>query len=82
MRFAKILRRPRLRPGLAVVAAAFLLAACENAPIDRRTQGQLLGGAAGAAVGSTIGGGSGNIVATGAGAVLGAIVGGNLADRY
>lgn len=70
----------RRRPALALLAGAFLLAACENAPIDKRTQGQIVGGVAGAALGSTIGGGSGRLVATGAGAVLGAIVGGKVAE--
>lgn len=63
------------------LAGALCLSACEGVPIDQRTQGQILGGATGAVLGSTIGGGSGRIVATGAGAVLGTIVGGNIADR-
>lgn len=69
------------RSRLAILAAATLLAACENAPIDKRTQGQIVGGVAGAAIGSTIGGGSGRVVATGAGAVLGTMVGGAVAER-
>jgi uncharacterized protein YcfJ len=76
MRLDKVL----LRPFVAALAAATLVAACENAPIDRRTQGQLVGGAAGAALGSTIGSGSGRVVATGAGAVLGTMVGGAVAE--
>lgn len=66
---------------VAVLSAAFVFSGCESVPIDQRTQGQVLGGATGAVLGSTIGGGSGRIVATGAGAVLGTIVGGNIADR-
>ncbi|MEM1314470.1 MAG: glycine zipper 2TM domain-containing protein [Pseudomonadota bacterium] len=75
-------RRVSKRP-LAVAAsllALTALAACENAPIDKRTQGQIVGGATGAAVGSLFGSGSGQAVAIGAGAVAGAIVGGNVAD--
>jgi outer membrane lipoprotein SlyB len=65
----------------AALAAALALSACENIPIDQRTQGQILGGATGAVLGSTIGGGTGQIIAVGAGAVLGTVVGGNIADR-
>lgn len=61
--------------------AALGLAGCENVPIDKRTQGQVLGGATGAVLGSAIGGGTGQIVAVGAGAVLGTIVGGNIGER-
>jgi outer membrane lipoprotein SlyB len=64
-----------------LIASALLVSACENAPIDRRTQGQIVGGVAGAALGATIGGGTGQLVATGAGAVLGTIVGGAVAER-
>lgn len=77
MRFSHILRRPVL----AAVAAVALLSACENAPIDKRTQGQIIGGATGAVLGSTIGGGTGRLVATGAGAVLGTMVGGSVGER-
>ena len=65
----------------AALGALLALAACEGVPIDQRTQGQILGGATGAVLGSTIGGGSGRVIATGAGAVLGTMVGGNIADR-
>jgi len=71
----------RRRAGVAAALGALaLLAACENAPIDKRTQGQVIGGVTGAAVGSLFGGGSGQIIATGAGAVAGTIIGGNVAD--
>lgn len=63
------------------LSGALALSACESVPIDQRTQGQIIGGATGAVLGSTIGGGSGRLVAVGAGAVLGTIVGGNIADR-
>lgn len=66
-------------PLLAVAALA--LSACENAPIDKRTQGQILGGVTGAAVGSAFGAGSGQALAIGAGAVLGTIAGGNIGER-
>ncbi|MGF1658755.1 MAG: glycine zipper 2TM domain-containing protein [Rubrimonas sp.] len=72
----------RLTRGAGLALAALLaLSACEGVPIDQRTQGQILGGATGAVLGSTIGGGTGRVVATGAGAVLGTMVGGNIADR-
>ncbi len=61
------------------LAAITLLAACESAPISKETQGQIIGGATGAAVGSLFGGGTGRIVATGVGAVAGSIVGGEVA---
>lgn len=64
---------------LALVLLA--LAGCESAPIDQRTQGQVLGGATGAVLGAQIGGGSGQVVATGVGAVLGTMVGGNIGER-
>lgn len=74
--------RTTFLPRLALAAAACLaLAACEGVPIDKRTQGQILGGATGAVLGSTIGGGTGRVVATGAGAVLGTMVGGNIGER-
>ena len=65
----------------ALVAAAVLLAGCENAMVDKRTQGQVIGGVAGAALGSTMGSGSGRLVATGAGAVLGTMAGGAVGER-
>ncbi|MEO0682088.1 MAG: glycine zipper 2TM domain-containing protein [Pseudomonadota bacterium] len=73
-----MIRRP-----LGYVAGAALVAlaaGCSNVPIDEKTQGQVIGGVTGAAVGSLFGGGSGQIVATGAGAVVGTIVGGRLAE--
>ena len=67
-------------PALLALAVLGLLA-CEGVPIDKRTQGQVLGGATGAVLGSTIGGGTGQLVAVGAGAVLGTMVGGNIGER-
>ena len=49
----------------AAALALLALAGCSGVPIDKRTQGQVLGGVTGAAVGSLFGGGSGQIVATG-----------------
>ena len=64
----------------AAALALLALAGCSGVPIDKRTQGQVLGGVTGAAVGSLFGGGSGQIVATGVGAVVGTIAGGEIAD--
>ena len=61
---------------LAFVAILFLVAGCEN--YDRGTKetgGTILGGVGGALLGSQIGGGSGQIVATAAGTLLGAWLG-------
>ncbi|SFI51384.1 glycine zipper 2TM domain-containing protein [Albimonas pacifica] len=68
---------PARLAALALALAA--LAGCSNVPLDKQTQGQILGGVTGAAVGSLFGGGTGRIVATGAGAVIGTIAGGELA---
>ncbi len=70
-----------LESAAALICALFALSACEGVGIDKRTQGQVLGGATGAVLGSTIGGGTGRIVATGAGAVLGTMVGGNIGQQ-
>jgi len=64
----------------AAVVAALMLTGCAGVPLERRTQGTLLGGATGAALGSLFGGGTGRIVATGVGAVVGAIAGAEIAD--
>ncbi|TVQ53576.1 MAG: glycine zipper 2TM domain-containing protein [Rhodobacteraceae bacterium] len=72
---------PALRRAVVIAGAALALAACETAPIDQRTQGQIIGGATGAILGAQIGGGSGQLIATGAGAVLGTMVGGNIGQR-
>lgn len=71
-------RRMRLMTAALVLA---MLAGCASVPVDRRTQGAILGGATGAALGSLFGGGSGRVVATGVGAVVGAIAGSEIADR-
>lgn len=66
---------------VAAALAVLTLASCESVPLERRTQGAILGGATGAALGSLFGGGSGRVIATGVGAVVGAIAGSELADR-
>lgn len=65
----------------AAILAVAMLTGCAGVPVDRRTQGAVLGGATGAAIGSLFGAGTGRIVATGVGAVVGAIAGSELADR-
>ena len=71
----------RGRAGWAAAAvAAMMLTGCAGAPMERRTQGTIIGGATGAALGSLFGSGTGRIVATGVGAVVGAIAGGEIAD--
>lgn len=71
----------RIAPAAALIGAFLALSACEGVGIDKRTQGQVLGGATGAVLGSTIGGGTGRVIATGAGAVLGTMVGGNIGEQ-
>jgi uncharacterized protein YcfJ len=66
---------------IAAIAALMTLASCESLPVDRGTQGAILGGATGAALGSLFGGGTGRVVATGVGAVVGSIAGSNIANR-
>jgi outer membrane lipoprotein SlyB len=69
------------RIGLAAaVVAALTMAGCAGGPMERRTQGAILGGATGAALGSLFGSGTGRIVATGVGAVVGSIAGSEIAD--
>jgi len=70
----------RIGWAVALIAVA-VLSGCAGGPVDRRTQGVVLGGATGAAIGSLFGAGRGRAVATGLGAVLGAIAGSELADR-
>ena len=68
--------------GATVAMLAFAAVAdCATTPEGQKLQGQLIGGATGAALGSMVGGGNGRVVATGAGAVMGTVVGGNLATR-
>lgn len=57
------------------------LTACATTPEEKKMTRQIVGGAAGAAVGSLFGSGTGKAVAVGAGAVLGTIVGGKVGDQ-
>ena len=58
------------------LSALLLLAACENGNHEnKQTAGTILGGLAGAVVGSQIGGGSGRLAAVAAGALLGGFIG-------
>ncbi|MEM6743815.1 MAG: glycine zipper 2TM domain-containing protein [Pseudomonadota bacterium] len=71
-----------MKRSVSAVAALLVLgvlSGCAN--VDRRTQGQIIGGATGAAVGSLFGSGSGRTLAVGAGAVAGSIIGGAVAER-
>ncbi len=52
-----------------------LIASCADDPNRKQNMGTILGGATGALIGSTLGGGDGNLVAIGAGAVAGAFIG-------
>jgi outer membrane lipoprotein SlyB len=68
----------------AVSLATLLLAGvagCATTPEGQKLQGQLIGGATGAALGSMVGSGTGRVVATGTGAVLGTVVGGKVASQ-
>lgn len=58
-----------------LVSSGLLLMGCEHMG-PKQTIGTIGGGAAGALIGSQIGGGSGRVVATGVGAVLGSMAGG------
>ena len=55
----------------AISLCALTLAGCNSMP----SQGEMLGGVAGAVVGSRFGGGSGRLVATGVGALVGSSIG-------
>lgn len=59
------------------LVALFLVALTTSSCLEnpKETGGALLGGAGGALIGSTIGGGSGRLVAVAAGAILGSIAG-------
>jgi uncharacterized protein YcfJ len=70
-----------IRAAFVAAIAIATAAGCATTPEGQKLQGQLIGGATGAALGSMVGGGNGRVVATGAGAVMGTVVGGNLASR-
>ncbi len=63
------------------VSAALTACSGQEAKLDKSTTGQVLGGVAGAAAGSQVGGGSGQTVAIVAGALLGSVVGERIGAR-
>ncbi|MBK1698731.1 RT0821/Lpp0805 family surface protein [Rhodovibrio salinarum] len=66
----------RLKTAIVLVIAAFGLGACEGNNVGpKQTVGALGGAVLGGFLGSQVGGGSGQLWATGAGAVLGALAG-------
>ncbi len=67
---------PRLIPAILVLATALGLSGCEGSNVGTKQAVGTVGGAVlGGFLGSQIGGGSGQLWATGAGAVLGALAG-------
>ncbi len=60
---------------ISLLIVASLLSSCADDPNRKENMGTILGGATGALIGSTLGGGDGNLVAIGAGAVIGAFIG-------
>jgi outer membrane lipoprotein SlyB len=74
-------RNQRIRVASVAVLAVATVAGCATTPEGQKLQGQIIGGATGAALGSMVGGGRGQIVATGTGAVLGTVVGGKIASQ-
>ena len=70
-------------PATFTLAGVLGIVGCANmTPQEKKLTGQIAGGVTGAAIGSLIGGGTGQAVAIGAGAVLGTVLGGNVAERY
>ncbi|MBO6785146.1 MAG: glycine zipper 2TM domain-containing protein [Alphaproteobacteria bacterium] len=65
----------RIKAIAPLVAAAMLLAACAQDGSQNQTAGTIVGGIAGAVLGSQVGGGSGRIVATAVGTLAGALIG-------
>lgn len=72
-------RKPALFGILLVLLAS--VTSCSQSYMDRQARGQILGGVAGAAIGSLFGSGTGKAAAIGAGAILGTIAGGSVARR-
>jgi surface antigen len=66
-----MMQRKALAP---LAAAALILAACEDAG-RKETAGTVVGGVAGAVLGSQVGKGSGQIIATAVGTLAGAMIG-------
>jgi surface antigen len=65
----------RLKAVTVAVLVTFGIAACESDPGPKQTGGAVVGAIAGGLLGSTIGKGSGQVVAIGVGALLGGIIG-------
>jgi len=66
------MQRKALAP---LAAAAIILAGCTDDAGQKETAGTVLGGVAGAVLGSQVGGGSGRIVAVAVGTLAGAMIG-------
>jgi surface antigen len=58
-----------------LAAAALIVAACTNDAGQKQTAGTVIGGVAGAVLGSRVGGGSGRLIATAVGTLAGAMIG-------
>ncbi len=65
----------RFKAVAVAMLVTFGLAACETDPGPKQAGGTVVGAIAGGLLGSTIGGGSGKVVAIGVGALLGGIIG-------
>lgn len=63
-----------------VVLASMMLQSCSGT-MNKQGGGTLMGGAAGALLGSTLGKGSGTLVAVGLGALAGALIGGQIGKQ-
>lgn len=66
---------------LILILMLTVLAGCASLPGSNQTQGTVAGGAIGALLGSTIGGGRGAVWATAAGAIGGALIGSHIGKR-
>ncbi len=63
------------KPLVSLAAAALVLAACSGDAGQKETADTVIGGVAGAVLGSQVGGGSGRLVATAVGTLAGAFIG-------
>ncbi len=64
-----------MRKLLSLLIILGLLSSCANDPNKKQNMGTIIGGATGALLGATLGGGDGKIVAIGIGAIAGAFIG-------
>ncbi len=60
------------------IVLIFMASGCATLNVPKQTQGTVAGGVLGAIVGSTIGDGSGQVIATAAGAIAGALIGSHI----